>query len=248
MPDLAISMWQFVVGILRRSYLLIPAFLLDPFDLYERYLYPEFGWDVTMPDWYFPAALAGLIFWAAMLTFHEQRAKTLHAIRFDIMEWTTELPSYSRDRPEQPFNFVEVILEGQLLNQDSGQATLETLTMCLKRRSWMRWRTVGDADPLHKKSSMGANRDIRYETITVEPRSKSREITKLTGYFRFPEDCDPAGRHKVEVTTTSILFSRPSVSSCEASFKDAIGPALAIRKRAIARGVLPPEEETAKDD
>lgn len=244
MGDLATSVWQFLGGILRRSLWLLPAFLLDPFDLYERYLYPELGWELTMPDWYFLAALAALLSWAAMLTFHEQRVKTLHAIRFDIMDWTAALPSYNRSRKEQPFDMAEVTLEGQLVNQDSSQATLDTLTMRLVSRSWMmHWRTVGEAYPLNKQSSGGANRDIRYETITVEPRSKSRDITKLIGYITLPEDCDPAGRFRAEVTATSILFSRSSVSSCEVSFKDAIEPTLAQRERAIARGILPPDKD-----
>ena len=246
MVELATSAWLFLLGMAKRSYWLVPAFLLDPFDLYDRYLVQEFGWEVTIPDFYFPLALGVLLLWAAILTFHAQRATSLGAIRFDIMDCAVELPSYNRARPTQPFDMAEITLEGQLINHASGPATLERLAMLLKVRSWGRWQTVATAEPIHKKSSIGANRDISYETITVFPRSKSREITKLVGYFTLPEDCDPAGRFRVDVVLNSILFARPSVTSRILTFKDEIEPALAFRARAIERGLLPPEKEKAE--
>jgi hypothetical protein len=54
-------------GILKRSYLLLPSLLLDPFDLYERL----FNKPVNIPVLFFYLALVGGVAIAAVLTYHE---------------------------------------------------------------------------------------------------------------------------------------------------------------------------------
>lgn len=71
------SIALFLWGILKRFYLWLPAILLDPFDLYNKYiklrLPPEWQEDIEMPSEAFPYVLAGGLIWASVMTYHELR-------------------------------------------------------------------------------------------------------------------------------------------------------------------------------
>jgi len=74
---LAQSMSLFLGGIIKRFYLWTPIVVLDPFDLNQKLVQPMLpeAWKFQLPwspDWA-PVVLIGLIFWAAVLTFHEHR-------------------------------------------------------------------------------------------------------------------------------------------------------------------------------
>ena len=83
--DLAKSILLFGTGILRRFYYWVPALLLDPFDLYERYVrnwLPSGAPDrIVIPMWAGLLVLILLIGWAALMTFHELRLKFIREIR-----------------------------------------------------------------------------------------------------------------------------------------------------------------------
>ncbi len=73
------SIRVFLWGIIKRVWILIPAFLLDPFDVYNRYINPNLpeqwrsGNAVDMPSEWFPFVLFSLLMYAALLTYHELR-------------------------------------------------------------------------------------------------------------------------------------------------------------------------------
>lgn len=75
--ELARSAGLFAWGILRRFYLWAFAFLLDPFDLYDRMIKPflpsAYQVDLEMPSKLFPWFLGGGITWAGVMTYHELR-------------------------------------------------------------------------------------------------------------------------------------------------------------------------------
>ena len=71
------SIVLFLWGVLKRFYFWLPAILLDPFDLYNKYiklrLPPEWQGDIEMPSEAFPYVLAGGLIWASVMTYHELR-------------------------------------------------------------------------------------------------------------------------------------------------------------------------------
>lgn len=70
------SLYLFFWGILKRSYYWIPALLLDPFDIYERYksaLPSEWQINIAVPNPWAISAFLVLFLWAAILTYHELR-------------------------------------------------------------------------------------------------------------------------------------------------------------------------------
>ena len=75
MADFLQSLGSFLWGIIKRSYYWLPAFLLDPFDIYNKFLRPflfaESKGEANIPVGWFPYVLSGLILWAAFLTYHE---------------------------------------------------------------------------------------------------------------------------------------------------------------------------------
>lgn len=80
------SAWAFLSGVLRRFYWWLPAIILDPFDYNERYIEPALGRNVDLPAFAFPLAFGLGITLAAVLTFHEQRTKTLANVVFEIRQ------------------------------------------------------------------------------------------------------------------------------------------------------------------
>ena len=71
------SLGLFASGILRQFWVWAPAFLLDPYDLWNRLVKPIIPQDQQFdlpwsPDWA-PYVLVALIGWAALLTYHELR-------------------------------------------------------------------------------------------------------------------------------------------------------------------------------
>jgi len=69
------SLGAFVLGILRRFWVWVPALLLDPYDLWARVIKPmlptEHSFDLPWSVDWAPFILALLIFWAAFLTYRE---------------------------------------------------------------------------------------------------------------------------------------------------------------------------------
>ncbi|GAG28480.1 unnamed protein product, partial [marine sediment metagenome] len=187
MPELLVSAWLFVTGILRRFYYVLPALLLDPFDLYERHLYPRWGWELTMPDWYFPAAVSVGVLWAAILTFHELRTnRGTHGLRFEVREHGVDLPVYERSCPEQPFPLVQVTLEGRLTNNDTRKATVDGVGVQFLRKRGLLWLKVADASELVILGQLRARLDLKFHRVEVEGDSHSDYIREIWAYFRVP--------------------------------------------------------------
>lgn len=69
---------KFLHGMLKRFYFLLPAVLLDPWDLYNQYLRVYFSGrdapEIKLPDEAFPYVLAVGLFVAAILTYHGLRS------------------------------------------------------------------------------------------------------------------------------------------------------------------------------
>lgn len=106
------SVLSLVLGVLRRFWYWVPPLLLDPFEVYNKFIQPNapnaWGWmKVDLPSGWALFALVVLIFWAAILTHHETR-KSLPA---SIM-------------PDWPMrDALEFVLGGRLLgaNTDFGR-------------------------------------------------------------------------------------------------------------------------------
>lgn len=82
MRQLIHSLGLFIRGILRRAYYWGFALLLDPFDIYNRFikLYLPEKWqaDMNLPnEWWGFGALIVLLFWSAVLTYHELRQENI---------------------------------------------------------------------------------------------------------------------------------------------------------------------------
>lgn len=75
--DIVHSSIQFFCGILRRAYMWAPAFILDPYDLWNRIAKPVFDikWDLPWSTDWAPWILAGLLVWTGILTYHELRMR-----------------------------------------------------------------------------------------------------------------------------------------------------------------------------
>jgi hypothetical protein len=75
------SALEFLSGVLKRFYIWLPSILLDPFDLYDRYLkryLPErYQFNLDLPTPVFFPVLAVCLTSAAILTYHELRIKVL---------------------------------------------------------------------------------------------------------------------------------------------------------------------------
>ena len=82
------SLWEsardFVAGIIKRFYFWLPAVLLDPFDVYDRYLKPSvpnaYRFDFSPPVAVFLGALVGLLGLAAIFTYHDLNSRYAQAI------------------------------------------------------------------------------------------------------------------------------------------------------------------------
>jgi hypothetical protein len=72
---------EFLWGVLKRFYIWLPTVLLDPFDLYERYLKQylpkEYQFDFKLPTPLFLSVLAICLTAAGILTYHELRTKVV---------------------------------------------------------------------------------------------------------------------------------------------------------------------------
>ena len=75
MRALLISLWHFTLGIASRAYFWGFALFLDPGDIYGR-LAPSDWWrPIAVPDPWPWVILATLVFWCAVLAYHEQRQR-----------------------------------------------------------------------------------------------------------------------------------------------------------------------------
>ena len=81
MRQLIHSLGLFIGGILRRAYYWGFALLLDPFDIYNRFIKPSLPekWqaDMNLPNEWGFGALIGLLIWSAVLTYHELRQENI---------------------------------------------------------------------------------------------------------------------------------------------------------------------------
>lgn len=75
MRSLFKSAWEFVRGVIRKVYLWGSAFILDPGDFYNKMAPPHWWRPPTLPDPWPWVVLAALVFWCAVLTYHELRMK-----------------------------------------------------------------------------------------------------------------------------------------------------------------------------
>ncbi len=77
--ELCHALREFLWGILRRFWLWIPAFVLDPYDIWDRIvkpmLPPEVQFDLPWSPGWAPIVLLALIGWAAFLTYFELRKR-----------------------------------------------------------------------------------------------------------------------------------------------------------------------------
>ena len=72
----------FLTGVVRRAYYLLPAFLVDPFNFYENIvkssLPTEYQFELSLPSHLFPYLLIVGVLWAAVLTYHDLRMRTIN--------------------------------------------------------------------------------------------------------------------------------------------------------------------------
>ena len=112
------SIHLFLVGLLKRAYYWVPPIFLDPFDVYNRYLKHVFHTgDIEMPSKWGLIAFVIMIFWAAIMTYHELRKTTkstydeLRKARLD--ELYKYLPEANKDKIFRIF--YELLKEGRFL-------------------------------------------------------------------------------------------------------------------------------------
>jgi len=202
---------------MRRFYYWAPAILLDPFDFYDRYLRPHVDRDIDMPSEWFPVALGGGMIWAAFLTYHELRSKTASsAVIFEIREASIAFNSYDHSRPEQPLDLAQIDIKGALRNRGNERAIIDGINVALEEKAWpFGWRRVGTSDPPTLLNSLGARVDLYYHGISVDGRSRSRDVSDIWAYVRIPTTIKDrlANRYRVRVTVEAADEQTSSTSA-----------------------------------
>ena len=73
------SVRLFLWGITKRCYYWAPFLFLDLFDIYEIYIKPrlpaDWGGGIVLPAWWGFVLFSLMLFWAAILTYHELRTE-----------------------------------------------------------------------------------------------------------------------------------------------------------------------------
>ena len=82
--SLARSFREFLIGVLRMVYYWGFALVLDPGDVYTRFAPPAWPRPPAVPDPWPWLILSALIFWCAVLTYHELRTRTANDPTWDI--------------------------------------------------------------------------------------------------------------------------------------------------------------------
>jgi len=202
--ELCASAPTFFWGVLRRFYWWVPAILLDPFDFYERYLRPHFGWDIDMPSEWFPVVLAGGMIWAAFLTYHELRSKTANStVIFEIREASIAFNSYDHSRPEQPLDLAQIDIRGALRNRGNERAIIDGINVALEEKAWpFGWKAIGPPRPPTLLNQLGARIDPYYHGISVDGRSRSRWVSGIRADVSIPTTLKDrlTDRYRVRVT------------------------------------------------
>lgn len=214
--ELCASALSFFWGVLRRFYWWAPAILLDPFEYYERYINPRVGWDIDMPSEWFPVALGGGLFLAAFLTYHDLRSKTADStVIFEIREASIAFNSYNHSRPEQPLDLAQIDIKGALRNRGNERAIIDGINVALEEKAWpFGWRRVGTSEPPTLLSSLRARVDLYYHGISVDGRSRSRDVSDIWAYVRTPTTIKDrlTNRYRVRVTVEAADQQASSTS------------------------------------
>ena len=135
------SCWLFVWGILKRFYIWIYAFILDPLDLYNRYINPKKE-PFNMPSEYFPLVLGVLVFIAGFITFHKLRVKNLEKNNYQLGILPGGLSKVCFD------DFIIWTLETFALINKSTHESLEIYSLQLEIE---RGKQKKKLEPLHEK-------------------------------------------------------------------------------------------------
>ncbi len=153
------SIRLFLWGIIKRIYIWLPAFLLDPFDFFNRYIYPKREEPLDMPSDWFPWVLGILVLWAGLRTFHELRSKSLERNNYQLGIIPGELKKV-------PFNdFILWILEPFALVNQSVHESIEIYSLQLEIERGSQKKKLEplhgkDRDKLQKKAKMAFSQQI----------------------------------------------------------------------------------------
>jgi hypothetical protein len=236
--ELVASALTFIWGVLRRFYWWAPAIFLDPFDFYERYLRPRLDQDIDMPSEWFPVALGCGIAWAAVLTYHDLRSKAGRSTAaFEIREASIGFHNYNHDRPEQPLDLAQIDIKGALRNRGSERAVIDGINVALEERAWpFIWKAIGASRPPTLRNSIGATIDLYYHGISVDGRSRSRDVSEIWGYVSIPTTIKVrlTNRYRVRVTVHAA-DEQPTSTFVDINLQEAFNRDLAEFEQRIQR-------------
>jgi hypothetical protein len=179
----------FVSGVLRRYYFWLPAFLLDPFDFYAKYIQPTTQRELDIPDEWFPFALGIGLFIAVIGTAQDLRTRPPGThVTFDLVDYDLDVYGFRGDRSDTPCDQLQLSVSGSLHNHRGERTPIDGIDVITKQR-WRRflplWRSVR-TPTVFLIGGMGGRVDPFYHGVHVDGHTRSRAISKVEAHIALP--------------------------------------------------------------
>ncbi len=187
--ELTKSILLFGVGILKRFYYWVPALLLDPFDLYERYIYNWLPSDaperIIIPVWASLLALILLVGWAALRTFHELRLKIIREVSTPTLAKPTT-QTIQRQRLEFRVKVEEVSVQQSSYYLPCQSSNLQKTPQCLVIKISFKTNQIIQIASLH------------LEINSIDPRDIYEPSPHLAQGFQLPHILNQSETHEFQ--------------------------------------------------